>query len=277
MNVRKARTATRTGTWHITAPLALADDEIHLWLADYEEANHASLHRRYRALLTDEERQQEGRFHFANDRRRYLTTRALIRTVLSRYAPVAPQDWEFTRNRYGRPAIVGSDAPRWRLKFNVSHTHSLIVLGIARGRAVGVDVEDFAARHVSLDLADRYFAPQEAAALATVPAAQQQYRFFEYWTFKEAYIKARGMGLSLPLDKFSFHYRDDCSVEMTIAAEMADSPANWEFWQLHPSADYLVAVCARRNAHRASTISMRQIVPMQHESILTPHFLRTST
>src|SRR5205823_5574435 len=115
---------------------------------------------------------------------------------------------------YGRPETANSEASN--LSFNISHTHSLIVLGVTRGRALGVDVENFRAREVSIDVADRYFAPQEVAVLNASPQHEQQYRFFEYWTFKESYIKARGMGLSLPLDKFSFHYPDDGAVGIDI-------------------------------------------------------------
>src|SRR5437588_11462711 len=99
-----------------------------------------------------------------------------------------------------------------------------------------------------MDLAERFFAPQEFEALSTVPVEERQYRFFEYWTFKEAYAKARGMGLCLPLDKFSFHFPNDGGVEIKIDPDLADDPRRWQFWQLRPTSQYLVAVCAERLA-----------------------------
>src|SRR5882724_47227 len=165
--------------------------EIHLWLAYYDVIADEQLHSAYRELLDAREREQESRFYFAKDRRRYLVTRALVRTVLSRYAPVDPRGWIFANNAYGRPEIANVAADDATISFNISHTHSLIVLGITSGRALGVDVENIEARNVSIDLADRYFAAAEAAALQVVPQSQQHYRFFEYWTFKESYIKAR--------------------------------------------------------------------------------------
>src|SRR5262245_48931311 len=226
--------------------IPLTPAEIHLWLAFYDGITERSLHSDYRELLNPAEEERKSRFDFARDLRRYLITRALVRIVLSRYAPVHPKEWVFSANAYGRPEIVNAQARDAGLSFNISHTHSLIALGVTRRRALGVDVENFRAQEASLDIADRFFAPQEVAALAATPPQRQQYRFFEYWTFKEAYIKARGMGLSLPLDKFSFHYPNDRAVEIAIDPELADDSARWQFWQFRPRPDYLAAICAER-------------------------------
>jgi 4'-phosphopantetheinyl transferase len=139
-----------------------------------------------------------------------------------------------------------------------------------------VDVENVLAREVSIDIADRFFAPTEVAALAAVPQHQQQDRFFEYWTFKESYIKARGMGLSLPLDKFSFRYRTDRTVDIAIHPDLADDSTRWQFWQFRPSPEYLLAVCAERIGAQSPSLTVRQIIPMVSEKTLDPKFLRTS-
>ena len=256
--------------------IPLTPVEIHLWLAFYDEITGEGLHSAYRELLDAAEKEQESRFYFARDRRRYLITRALARTVLSRYAPVHPKEWVFSANAYGRPETVNSQAREAGLSFNISHTHSLIVLGVTRCRALGVDVENFRAREVSVDIADRFFAPQEVAALAATPPQRQQYRFFEYWTFKESYIKARGMGLSLPLDKFSFHYTDDHAVEIAIHPELADDSSRWQFWQFRPRPEYLVAICAERVDAQSPRLIVRQAIPMLSEETFAPEFLRVS-
>jgi 4'-phosphopantetheinyl transferase len=254
----------------------LTPNEIHVWLVPYDEIADERLHDAYRDLLDAAERQQEPRFYFPRDRRRYLVTRALVRTVLSRYLSIDPRDCIFSTNAYGRPDIVNAQARQACLSFNLSHTHSLIVLGVTRGRALGVDVENVSARQVSMDIADRYFAPQEVAALTATPPHEQQYRFFEYWTFKESYIKARGMGLSLPLDKFSFHYRDDRTVEIAIHPELADDRARWQFWQFRPASQYLVAICAERVGAQSPRIIVRQTVPLMSEQPCAPKILRAS-
>jgi 4'-phosphopantetheinyl transferase len=256
------------------ALLPLTAAEIHLWLAFYDQIGDEQLHAAYRGLLNPEELAREPRFYFARDRRRYLVTRALVRSVLSRYLRMHPAEWRFRENAYGRPEIANPQAGD--LAFNISHTHSLIVLGVTRGRALGVDVENFGAREVSLDIADRYFAPEEVAALAAVPPERQQYSFFEYWTFKESYIKARGMGLSLPLDKFAFHYGDERAVGIAIDPELADDAARWQFWQFRPAANYLLAICAERLGAQSPHITVRDTVPMLREQPLSLDLLRGS-
>ncbi|HZR59126.1 MAG TPA: 4'-phosphopantetheinyl transferase superfamily protein [Terriglobales bacterium] len=256
--------------------IPLTSAEIHLWLVFYDKINEECLHSAYRELLNAAEKEQEPRFYFARDRHRYLVTRALVRTVLSRYVSIHPKEWIFSTNAYGRPEIVNTQARDACLSFNISHTHSLIVMGVTKRRALGVDVENFRAREVSIDIADRYFAPQEVAALTAAPLHQQQYRFFEYWTFKEAYIKARGMGLSLPLDKFSFHYPDDHAVEIAIHPELADDSGRWQFWQFCPSPEYLVAICAERSGAKSLSMTVRQAIPMLNENEFAQEFLRVS-
>lgn len=256
--------------------IELTQAEIHLWLAFYDEITDECLHASYRELLSDEEREQEPRFYFERDQRRYLITRALVRTVLSRYMPIDPREWTFSANAYGRPHAVNRQATEASLSFNISHTHSLIVLGVTRQRALGVDVENLRAREVSIDIADRYFAPREVDVLKAASPREQQYRFFEYWTFKESYIKARGMGLSLPLDKFSFHYPNDRAVGITIDRELADEAARWQFWQFRPTSEYLVALCAERAGPQPPRLSVRQSVPMRSEKPFGVEFLRVS-
>jgi 4'-phosphopantetheinyl transferase len=256
--------------------ISLTSAEIHLWLAFYDEIKEEPLLSAYRDLLDHAEREQEPRFYFARDRRRYLVTRALVRTVLSRYARIDPTEWVFSTNAYGRPEIVNAQARDLCLSFNISHTHSLIVLGVTKGRALGVDVENFRARGAAIEIAHHYFAPQEVAALAAVPRQQQQKRFFEYWTFKESYIKARGMGLSLPLDKFSFRYPDERAVEIAIDPELADDPGRWQFWQLRPRPEYMLAICAERTGLESLDLIVREAIPMAREKEIPVEFLRSS-
>jgi 4'-phosphopantetheinyl transferase len=256
--------------------IPLTSGEIHLWLAFYDGIADERLHAAYRELLDPAERAQELRFYFARDRRRYLVTRALVRTVLSRYLPVDPRDWMFSTNAYGRPQAVNVPAREAELSFNISHTHSLIVLGVTRRRALGVDVENVRDREASIAVADRYFAPREVEVLNAAPRHEQQYRFFEYWTFKESYIKARGMGLSLPLDKFCFDYAGDRSVGIAIDPTLADDAARWQFWQFRPTPEYLVAICAERAGAGSPTVIVRNVVPLVHERPFAHEFLRVS-
>ena len=255
--------------------LSLDEHEIHLWMVDYAEIGDAGLQREYLELLSDEERAQQRRFYFERDRLRFLVTRALIRTTLSRYAPLDPKNWIFSSNAYGRPAIANEIGKTAGLSFNVSHTHSLIVLGVSRHRDIGVDVENYLRHPAPLDLADQYFSHEEAATLALLPPSDRQYRFFEYWTCKESYIKARGMGLSLPLDQFGFRYHDR-RVEIAFDDAMDDEPVKWAFWQLLVPNNYLVAVCAPVIPDRSTHLVVRSIVPLRREQDIAAELLRAS-
>jgi 4'-phosphopantetheinyl transferase len=258
------------------APLPLDADEVHLWLADYAAIEDPALHAAYRALLSTDERKEEPKYVFARDRLRYLVTRALVRSVLSRYLPIDPRDWRFAENDYGCPHAANPEALAAGLSFNLSHTHSLIALAVTRHRAVGVDVENFADSRVPLTVAQRSFSPVEVADLFEAPEHERPYRFFEYWTFKESYIKARGMGLSLPLDGFSFRYPEAGRVGIEIAPALADAPERWHFRQFRPEPNYLLALCAERRDARAPVVSIRRVVPLAWECTLALEVLRAS-
>lgn len=264
-----------------TAPVAPARliasaDTIDVWLAFYDEIADETLLDAYRHLLSPCELEQEPRFYFAHDRKRYRVTRALVRTVLSRYAGLAPRDWRFAVNAYGRPEIANAGAELDGLSFNLSHTRGLIAMGVSRHRVLGVDVEHLNTREVSTGIADRFFAPSEVAELATVPPAQRQDRFFEYWTFKEAYIKARGMGLSIPLEQFSFQYRHAHAVDLSIEPALGDDASRWNFWQYRPTPDYLLAICAERGDGAPPRLRLRKSVPMRDEQALSLRLLKRS-
>ncbi|HEX8611515.1 MAG TPA: 4'-phosphopantetheinyl transferase superfamily protein [Telluria sp.] len=243
------------------ASLPLSAGHIDIWLVFYQQITDPALLSSLLALLNEPERAQQLRFHFADDRLRYLATRALVRTVLSRYAPLAPVDWAFTPNEYGRPGIANDHAQARSLSFNLSHTRGLIAMAVTRDRTLGVDVENLTTRQVSGGIAEHFFSPAEVAELATVPEDRRQDRFFEYWTFKEAYIKARGMGLSIPLDRFSFHFPDERQVRLSIEPDLGDDAERWRFWQFRPGPGYLLALCAERLDGAEPLLTVRTVVP----------------
>jgi 4'-phosphopantetheinyl transferase len=217
--------------------------QIHLWLAYLGKTTDPKLLAEHRSLLSKEELEKQARFHFERDRHRYLVTRAMVRTVLSRYANVTPREWRFLFNPFGKPSIAAEHVAARGIEFNVSHTDGLVVMGITRERAVGVDVENVRTGLADVGIADSYFAPQEVAALRVLPREKQNQRFFEYWTLKESYIKARGMGLSIPLDRFAFDLGDSEGIRLTIDPSLRDQPEHWAFWRLKLMPDHLVAVC----------------------------------
>lgn len=236
--------------------------QIHLWLCFYESIRDPALLNEYVGLLSTAELRQQRRFYFERDRHRYLVTRAMVRTVLSKYAPIAPREWQFATNPYGRPEVANENAEAQGIAFNLSHTSGLIVLGVTRDRAIGVDVENVREQRAAVEIADRFFAPSEVAALRALPAQKQAQRFFEYWTLKESYIKARGMGLSVPLDQFAFHVEDRAEIRLTVDPSLEDSAERWAFWQFEPAAQCQAAVCAARSDGDTCSLWLFRTVPL---------------
>lgn len=200
-----------------------------VWVVLDEDVTSDALLARYEPLLSRAERAAEARFVFEADRRRHRVTRALVRTVLSEEAPsVAPADWSFLVGAHGRPEIhPNHDLPS--LHFNVSHTAGAIVLAVTHGSTVGIDVENRSRRGETTAIADRFFSPAEVSALNETPWSAQRERFFVLWTLKEAYIKARGLGLALPLDSFSFVLEGNAIALHCDPACNDDDPRRWAF------------------------------------------------
>ena len=242
-----------------TSAPALPENGVAIWLtflADIGDSERAA----YRKLLDPHEAERHERYKVAGARDEFLVGRALVRTTLSRYRDTAPADWRFETNRHGRPAIIGEAAGG--LVFNLSHTRGLVALAVSRGCEIGVDVEAVGRESATFDLAGRYFSPSEAAWVraATGPALAE--RFFAVWTLKEAYIKARGMGLALPLDGFSFAL-DDATDRPTIAFHEGcpDDPARWAFLRRSVSDDHRLAFAASP-PDRIDAVRVLRTVPL---------------
>ena len=256
--------------------MILDPDAIHLWCTFYDDIRNDALLREYEQLLSGSERQRRSRFVFADDQHRFLVTRALVRTVLSRYVgDVAPADWIFAPNVHGRPEIVSDHPAAKSLSFNISHTRSLVVLALAHSREVGVDTEHVG-RAAPLEIADRFLAAAEVASLHALPPEGRPRRFLEYWTLKESYIKARAMGLSIPLDTFSCDFVGTRGVVMRIDAEPPASATNWLLWQFSVRRDYLIALCAARG-RSIPRVLIKETVPLLADYYLTAKELRAST
>ncbi len=237
----------------------LADNEIHLWLIDDAQVD-TSLLEIYRSFLSPEEMLRCERFRFDKDKRQFLITRAAIRTTLSHYRnDTLPSQWQFDRNEYGRPYVV-SPPSAVPLEFNLSHTNGMIAIAVCARGDIGVDVENTTRECRALDLAARYFSFSEVENLLALPESKQQERFLDLWTLKEAYIKACGMGLAIPLGSFSFDFAAD-AIAITFAEERVDDSSRWGFWQWAVS-DYRIAVGLKSEQWRSMELVVRTLVPM---------------
>ncbi|MBS0366504.1 MAG: 4'-phosphopantetheinyl transferase superfamily protein [Proteobacteria bacterium] len=253
---------------------------VEVWATCYRQVAAEGLLADYRRLLSEEERVREQRFAHTDDRRRYRVTRALVRTLLSqRLCPaIAPQQWSFAPDSHGRPlisnALRGAYPLLQQATFNVSHTEGLILVGLCRSGDLGVDVEQVRPRASLPRIARRYFAPPETAALTALPPAAQLQAFYEYWTLKESYLKALGVGLALPLDQFAFQLEPG-RLQFTASHARAQE-RGWHFWQMRLAPQGLAAVCARLQDGSTPQLRLRAIVPLAGEGVLDHQVLRTS-
>jgi 4'-phosphopantetheinyl transferase len=240
--------------------LSLAPGEVHVWLTTPESITDPALLARYAAWMNPEEAARQARFLFDRHRLQFLVARALVRTTLSRYADRDPAAWRFVHNQWGRPDL-DPEHVHDGLRFNLSHTDGLVAVAIARGDPeLGVDVEDTWRRSHTDQIADHFFAPAEVAALRALPQERQHGRFFELWTLKEAYIKARGMGLAISLHHFAYALDGD-AVALSVDAVLGDSADGWQFALQSPTSRHRLALAVRFPDRVGMQLRVAHVVP----------------
>lgn len=200
------------------------------------------------AILAADEVEKAGRFQFHRDRNQYVVARGLLRTILSRYSGIHPGDLRFCYGAHGKPALI-AERGRADLAFNLSHAHQAVVCAVTRNRGVGVDLEYLREDISDPGLAERFLSPREAALLAKLPSCARQKTFLTCWTRKEAYIKARGEGLSLNLRSFSVFDFDELSPRLDIASDPKEA-ARWTLVDLEVAASYVSALAIEGHGHR---------------------------
>jgi 4'-phosphopantetheinyl transferase len=226
--------------------LALAPSDVDVWLCFYETLDSPEWRSSFAALLTPEERARHDRLGSPLQQLEHLAAAALCRHVLSRYATVDPAAWRFMRGEHGKPHISGPpvEPPLW---FNLSGTRGLVACAVSRGSpAIGVDIETIEPTADMLDVAAQFFSTGEVEALSGLAPEEQPGRFFTLWTLKEAYVKARGLGIAaVSLPDIAFALAADGCIGLSVAPSLGDEPAGWRFASLKVSADHLLAVAVR--------------------------------
>ena len=237
---------------------AYPEHVVHVLIVNQDNSHVRAELERYRRVLSEDERFRSQRFYFDADRERFVIGRALARLQLSRFLGGDPRSWPLVTNRYGRPELAAPTSPP--IGFNVSHTPGLIACAVTATTDVGVDVE-FTGRELTHDVAERFFAPAEVADLRRFAPDEQPRVFYDYWTLKEAYIKARGMGLALPLAHFAFRLRPPAPPTISFDPEIDDDPRTWQFAQSSPTPDHRLVVAVRRPPGRDVEIRFETVVP----------------
>ncbi|QDG94516.1 4'-phosphopantetheinyl transferase superfamily protein (plasmid) [Rhizobium sp. NIBRBAC000502774] len=251
----------------------LLHDEIEIWLVDHDRLAPLAVLDRYRQILSKEEITQERKFRSQTDRLGYAVTRIAQRLLLSRYVGMDPEALTFSRTSHGRPGLSCPPAERCGLDFNISHDGTLTVFGLIKGGAIGVDVMTTPARSSYMNVARRFFCPVETEALDKLAEPLRARRFMEFWTLKEAYVKACGAGLSIPLNSFYFVLEEPGKIDFFPQSPSHDISISWNFWQFRPAPEVLIAICVRQESVPGSSVNLREFHPFKPENLIacSPH------
>lgn len=221
------------------ADVTLTGTDVHIWRATLDLDTTTT--QAFRDILTADEAMRADRFHFPRDRTRFVVARGVLRVILGDYLRINPADIRFEYNPYGKPAIAQPCA-RSFVHFNLSHADDTALYAFAIEREVGVDIEEVRTDLPYVEIADRTFSSAERAAFKQLPAALQPQGFFNCWTRKEAYIKARGMGLSMPLDQFDVSLIPGAPAALLRTAEEPKAVHRWSLLDIAVGSRFAAAV-----------------------------------
>ena len=219
-------------------PVPLEEQELHVWRASLDAFPEAST---LTAGLSADEQQRAGRFRVPQVRSRFIAARSILRNILGRYLECAPSQVRFHYREHGKP-FLAPNSFRDDLRFNLSHSHGLALYAVSRARDVGIDLERIRPDRDHERLAERFFSPREAAALRDVPSEARIDAFFRCWTRKEAYLKARGEGLAIPLASFSVSLAPGEPAALVSVDGDEREAARWWLSSIHPGSGFAAAL-----------------------------------
>ncbi|HSQ23109.1 MAG TPA: 4'-phosphopantetheinyl transferase superfamily protein [Pyrinomonadaceae bacterium] len=233
-------------TW-MRGPLApvIWPNEVHVWRARLDVPWSWT----FDEALSLEDRARADRFRFESDRRKFCVARASLRLVLGRYLKAKPGRLKLDTGEFGKPYFADQKASQG-LRFNLSHSHQLALIAITRDREVGVDVEYIRPNFVTDEVAGHFFSAAEAKELRSLPFELKTQSFFNCWTRKEAYIKARGEGLYCPLDQFDMSLSPGTPAMLLNSRIDSKEVSRWTFQDLFPGPDYAATLAVERGFSR---------------------------
>jgi 4'-phosphopantetheinyl transferase len=215
-------------------PRVLTANEVHVWRVRLDRASWRTC--LASGLLADDEVARAQRFQFEADQRRFVVCRANLRMILSGYLDCRPSAVRLRVGLHGKP-FLDPGTHGQRLRFNVSHSHEVALVGVTAAGEVGVDIEHVRRLEDVESIVEWYFSLLERRAFARAAPGDRLRTFFRHWTFKEAYLKASGVGLSGPL--------------AAVDPALGRAPASaWTVRRLSPGAGYVAALAVAGRHHR---------------------------
>ena len=222
------------------AATSLRNHEIHVWHRQLQPS--ADEVERLAPLLSPDELERAGRFRFEKLRNEFISARGTLRALLASYLGRSPASVRFVYSAHGKPALADNQM----LEFNLSHTEGMVIFAFALNRKIGVDVEKIRRDFKVEEIAERFFSVAERLALREIPEPGRYQAFFCCWTRKEAYIKARGEGLSHPLHQFDVSLAPGQAAALTATRPDATEANRWSLWDLAVSPDHAAALVAEK-------------------------------
>jgi len=230
--------------------LTLGADEIHLWHAALDA--HPVQHLEH--FLSEDELIRAHRFHFLKDRNHFTVARGLLRKLLSTYLRMEPNQLLLSYGQMGKPFLADSHANR--VSFNLAHSGGLAIFAFSQTRELGVDLEFIREELADEGIAERFFSRREIGELQAVPVELRRQAFFNCWTRKEAYIKARGEGLSMPLDAFDVSLAPGEPAALLRNHLDETDVARWEMRSIPVAAGYVAALVVEGHDWKLKTLSL---------------------
>lgn len=218
----------------------LESDQVHVWRIELTHLIQAPSSR-YAHVLSIDEISKANKFFFEGDRTKYMITRLTVREILGSYLEVEPEELVFAYNQYGKPYLA-KQGHEESLNFNISHAGNLSLLAITKDRRIGVDLEPLRDEASMETIAKRFFAPAEVTQLLSFPDDLRQKAFFTCWTRKEAFVKAQGKGLSIPLDQFEVAFGPNEIPRLIKTSIDGGETDRWSIFHLDPGPGYVGAL-----------------------------------
>ena len=220
----------------LTQPLL---DDTHIWCASLNVSSQDLSY--YRSILSEDEVGRAMRFVFEKDRNYFMVGRGLLRTILGSYLDLKPAQLEFDYGAHGKPALKPGLADKV-LEFNLSHSKDIALYAVNWNHRVGIDIEYLIPMADMDDFAERFFTSRESAYINSLSMEQKDMAFFKIWTCKEAFLKANGSGLTVPISQVGISLDTNEAVKLISIGADKEQPAHWRLEMFNPVPGYQAAL-----------------------------------
>ena len=225
-------------------------DEIHIWNATL--IRDESVIENVSKTISKKEQNKAARFHFGEDQERFILSHGFLRIIISSYLNQEPDNFQFSFSKYGKPSLKNNQGDEI-LSFNISHSADKAIFAITRNRMIGIDIERIVEGFPCEEIAERFFSPKENEELLKIePGNLRELAFFTTWTRKEAYIKALGDGLSMPLDQFDVSVSPHEPAKLIANRRDPKEVSRWTLMDLKTSPGFVSTLAAQGSDLRIS-------------------------